>query len=532
MILQKSGVELPEQVVRVVLQNDECTFVGVVGKHMNEFKSLMQIDLSGHKVQDMNALACFPALQELSLACNHISDIRLGSSGGGMNFGRLTALDLSYNLITQESIVELGKLPQLQILDLSHNALSELPPLLSDQFTQLKKLVLRGNRFGKVKPTESSDGEPIKEYLDPSSDFFRPHYAFFDTLGRMPRLRELDLSSNLIQVVPRLTPRSFPSLRLMNLSLNYLDRETYLLTVLSLPRLAWLDVRANLFVPIDSNAAAAPVGKLTRFDFPAICQRLLRTRRGNVIISNPAEGSKDEKHIVRADVLCAEAERNKMVLSSRVGTADVDTVDDPLDEPEIIVQDPTERLEEQLESFGVEEDNTFLTTATMGGDAKGAGEPWLSPKSQSRLRAFGDQSKKANLKELEWAMKRPSLPAPIRCEPHEQKGRHHLKSTKSLKARRTANLKKRARQGAGRVGARKGSSARKGTPAVLTMSKILDKVEDNLGPDSHRMSRTGTGRRSARSQRSSARSLGPDGRPYVPRDIQEILDTVQKILSI
>jgi len=199
-ILEKSGVQLPEDAFKAVIDTKKCIYVGVVPEHMSEFKLLACLDLSGHRME-ISALSCFPSLQELYLSCNAIKEIRLSAMQKTVGFKSLTALDLSYNAIDPESFSELGKLSKLQFLDLSNNQMNELPKLSKDKFCELKKLVLHGNRFGRVKKRDSSQSE--SSYFDPESNFFKSHYEFFHILSKLPALRELDLSSNIIQVAEK-----------------------------------------------------------------------------------------------------------------------------------------------------------------------------------------------------------------------------------------------------------------------------------------------------------------------------------------
>eukprot|EP00469_Lotharella_globosa_P015455 CAMPEP_0167826512 /NCGR_PEP_ID=MMETSP0112_2-20121227/10077_1 /TAXON_ID=91324 /ORGANISM="Lotharella globosa, Strain CCCM811" /LENGTH=536 /DNA_ID=CAMNT_0007728967 /DNA_START=80 /DNA_END=1690 /DNA_ORIENTATION=- len=495
-VLRLCGVELPEDAFRAVIHSKKTIYVDVVAEHMKEFKSLMSMDLSGNRMK-FPSLACFPALQELHMSCNHVSAIRIPSGPNGIAFKALMTLDLSHNVVSVDSVSELARLPELQFLDLSHNDMSKLPQLDEKSFPALKKLVLRGNRFGKVRRRDPS--AVMEAYQDPESKFYKPHYDFFHMLAVLPMLRELDLSSNLIQVVPRLAPKSFMNLRLMNLSLNYVERESYLLPILSCPQLLWLDIRANLFIPVDSRRIPlAPVERLTKYDFPGICQRLVRNKRGNVIIADP-DTELGDSHILSANKLDEESGPD----SFRKDEYDFTAEQTP-------VPDPTEQLERELEKFGVEEDNTFLTT----------GYPTEGAKNITKINkiVLRKGRSKQDFNALKAAVAKPSAIAPDR-NIAKKEGKHHLQTTGIQKIRQQP-LKRPKRR----------CKSANSKPAIRTLEKILDTVRETQGlvtsRDSARnaaLSKQLSRKDSTTSSRSSARQK---------QDVREIYETVRKMITI
>ena len=63
----------------------------------------------------LEAFETFPALQELELSLNNITNIDISLN----TFTKLSALDLSYNNLSSSAITSLGKLPELKELRLT-----------------------------------------------------------------------------------------------------------------------------------------------------------------------------------------------------------------------------------------------------------------------------------------------------------------------------------------------------------------------------------------------------------------------------
>jgi Leucine-rich repeat (LRR) protein len=169
-------------------------FNDVETDHLKEFVHLQTVDLGGNRFNFLSVcllvlilfffvsripfekLSYLPALRELHLQCNGISNIDLSSfemqqsklSSSSLNlpskpvrlscFKQLSILDLSYNHVTASSLLQLGGLPSLSVLSLACNDLLELPSDLS-VFTSLRKLSLRKNRLGSYQPLPYSSRE-------------------------------------------------------------------------------------------------------------------------------------------------------------------------------------------------------------------------------------------------------------------------------------------------------------------------------------------------------------------------------------
>eukprot|EP01006_Ploeotia_vitrea_P048947 TRINITY_DN67290_c5_g1_i1.p1 TRINITY_DN67290_c5_g1~~TRINITY_DN67290_c5_g1_i1.p1 ORF type:complete len:492 (+),score=213.70 TRINITY_DN67290_c5_g1_i1:86-1561(+) len=214
-ILEVCGVESPEQLCRASLTtlNPPITLVDM--EQMVDFVNLVHLDLSGNRVP-LHLLATLPALEELHLASNDMRHVTLGDTAG--EFPHLTVLDLSYNWLRAEDLVELGKLPQLRELDVScnHMALSSLAGLDLRCLKSLRKLNLRRNyRLAPRTHTEESHARAVpkrrKKKHKKTSHKRRPTAPRIRSrrpkgqpwlaqalraLATIPQLRELDLSEN------------------------------------------------------------------------------------------------------------------------------------------------------------------------------------------------------------------------------------------------------------------------------------------------------------------------------------------------
>ena len=141
-LLETCRVEDPEEAERAVLEG--CSISAVVGEDLPFFTRLTHLDLGDNAVQ-LEGLAYLPALQELHLDCNGLTDLACPPGG----FPRLEVLNLSYNAVPPASLLALADLPKLRELDLSNNGLSALPADLSG-FGALQRLNCDHNLLGSV----------------------------------------------------------------------------------------------------------------------------------------------------------------------------------------------------------------------------------------------------------------------------------------------------------------------------------------------------------------------------------------------
>ena len=153
-LLETCRVEDPEEAERAVLEG--CSISAVVGEDLPFFTRLTHLDLGDNAVQ-LEGLAYLPALQELHLDCNGLTDLACPPGG----FPRLEVLNLSYNAVPPASLLALADLPKLRELDLSNNGLSALPADLSG-FGALQRLNCDHNMLGSVLASRKDDNEETK----------------------------------------------------------------------------------------------------------------------------------------------------------------------------------------------------------------------------------------------------------------------------------------------------------------------------------------------------------------------------------
>ncbi|XP_048021421.1 X-ray radiation resistance-associated protein 1-like [Megalobrama amblycephala] len=151
---------------------------------------LCSVNISGQHLQTVKleeSFGRFPALRELDLSLNSLHNFEIHAE----EFQRLEVLDLSFNNITGESILNLGLLAHLKVLHLTGNQLQMLPLNMAGpstcpgekstqegslQFQKLEVLMLDDNKL-------SSPG-------------------VFMSLANLQRLRHLNLQGNYISGVP------------------------------------------------------------------------------------------------------------------------------------------------------------------------------------------------------------------------------------------------------------------------------------------------------------------------------------------
>ena len=96
MLLETCRVEDPEEAERAVLEG--CSISAVVGEDLPFFTRLTHLDLGDNAVQ-LEGLAYLPALQELHLDCNGLTDLACPPGG----FPRLEVLNLRLRGTSQET---------------------------------------------------------------------------------------------------------------------------------------------------------------------------------------------------------------------------------------------------------------------------------------------------------------------------------------------------------------------------------------------------------------------------------------------
>lgn len=141
----------------------------VVAEDLLFFSNLTRLDMSDNKAS-LEPFGCLPALVELDFQCNALEEVTLGEG-----FSNLEVLNLSFNCLKSTDVEMLANLVRIRELYLGSNQIRSLPPVM-DRFLSLETLSLESNKIsGQI---------------------------FFSLLNCVPRLRNLNLSSNKITGFP------------------------------------------------------------------------------------------------------------------------------------------------------------------------------------------------------------------------------------------------------------------------------------------------------------------------------------------
>jgi len=125
LLLAAGGSSRPDDVVTANLSS--LNIVDIASGDLSFFGNLDSLDISDNKLSYehiFGEIAVIPRLSNLVLSCNSISslEVPLGS------FKHLLTLDLSFNELHGDVLIQLARLPRLTKLNLSSNCISSVPP--------------------------------------------------------------------------------------------------------------------------------------------------------------------------------------------------------------------------------------------------------------------------------------------------------------------------------------------------------------------------------------------------------------------
>nr|XP_055036336.1 X-ray radiation resistance-associated protein 1 [Misgurnus anguillicaudatus] len=256
---------------------------------LEEFDNIAYINASDNHLT-LEPFSKFPALRELELSLNGLHTVEIHAE----DFQKLEVLDLSFNSITCESILNLGLLPHLKVLHLTGNHLQMLPldmagPCTCPEeksthhhvllFQTLEVLVLEDNRLtspgvfmslANLKRLQHLNlqgnfisGVPFLEQMAPLQDAqktFKPDsmkqktgntllfqdVTMNDTSERLSHQKSTTgTSKRKDHECPEDFGQPFPELRHLNLSNNQIAEEEALLPVALFPKLNELVIHSN-----------------------------------------------------------------------------------------------------------------------------------------------------------------------------------------------------------------------------------------------------------------------------------------------
>lgn len=157
------------------------------------FKNIVNVDASDNQLS-LETFRSFPKLEELQLQVNSISCIHTTHN----DFPLLCSLNLSYNAVNGKSLLNLGKLRNLQKLHLQGCELSQLPPELARGYQ-----ISENDTDEKKEKCENKTRFPKLTHLNLSENRLTDITTFASVAG-LQKLESLDLSHNKITGVPHL----------------------------------------------------------------------------------------------------------------------------------------------------------------------------------------------------------------------------------------------------------------------------------------------------------------------------------------
>ncbi|XP_056586144.1 X-ray radiation resistance-associated protein 1 isoform X2 [Triplophysa dalaica] len=176
-------VEKPSDLCCVNVSDQGLQTVRLEG--LEEFNNIAYINASENHLT-LEPFSRFPALRELELALNGLHTLKICAE----DFQRLKVLDLSFNSITGESILNLGLLPHLKILHLTGNQLQMLPPNMAGPCTCHKETTHQCDFLFQTLEVLMLDDNRLTSL------------GLFESLANLKRLQHLNLQGNIISGVP------------------------------------------------------------------------------------------------------------------------------------------------------------------------------------------------------------------------------------------------------------------------------------------------------------------------------------------
>ncbi|XP_071373094.1 X-ray radiation resistance-associated protein 1 [Centroberyx affinis] len=187
-LIQLHCVDKPSELCSVDISEQRLN--AVKPEDLREFDSVVYINASVNSLS-LGCFSSFCSLRELDLSLNGLRNMTFDAA----NFPHLEVLDLSYNKLSADDIVSIGRLSRLKVLHLSGNRLHHLPPNLGSSDLDLTQL-----------PTTEEDTQfRALEVL--MLDDNKLSSGVFSSLANLRRLQYLNLQGNRISEIPYLQLR-------------------------------------------------------------------------------------------------------------------------------------------------------------------------------------------------------------------------------------------------------------------------------------------------------------------------------------
>ncbi|XP_070839329.1 X-ray radiation resistance-associated protein 1 [Chaetodon trifascialis] len=264
-LLQLHRADEPSELCSVDISEQKLD--SVKPEDLKVFDSVAYIDASVNSLS-LGSFSSFVSLRELNLSLNRLRNMTFHAA----DFPYLEVLDLSYNSLSADDIVSIGRIPRLKVLHLTGNQLHRLPPNLASS-----------NRDTAQLPAEEEHTR-FKALEVLLLDNNRLSSEVFNSLANLKRLKCLNLQGNRISQIPYLQlaggsqPSSdehvkrlsqerweeycrgssfpLPKLQFLNLADNKIAEEEALMAVALFPELREIDIHSN---PLTTRRSDPPL---------------------------------------------------------------------------------------------------------------------------------------------------------------------------------------------------------------------------------------------------------------------------------
>ncbi|XP_044078939.1 X-ray radiation resistance-associated protein 1 isoform X2 [Siniperca chuatsi] len=185
-LLQLHCVDKPSELCSVDISEQKLN--SVKSEDLKVFCNVAYIDASINSLS-LGSFSSFVSLRELNLSLNGLCSMTFHAA----DFPHLEVLDLSYNSLSDDDIVSIGRLPRLKVLHLTGNQLRHLPPNLGSSSHDAAQL-----------PAEEEGDTQFKALEVLMLDDNKLSSGVFNSLTNLKRLKYLNLQGNRISEIPYL----------------------------------------------------------------------------------------------------------------------------------------------------------------------------------------------------------------------------------------------------------------------------------------------------------------------------------------
>ncbi|XP_059207853.1 X-ray radiation resistance-associated protein 1 [Centropristis striata] len=194
LLLHLHCVDKPSELCSVDISEQKLE--AVKPEELKEFDNVAYIDASVNSLS-LASFSSFVSLRELNLSLNGLCRMTFHAA----DFPHLEVLDLSYNTLSADDIVLIGRLPRLKVFHLTGNQLQHLPPNLGSS-----------NFDSTQQPAKEEEDTRFKALEVLMLDDNKLSSGVFNSLANLKRLRYLNLQGNRISEIPylQLAVRSKP----------------------------------------------------------------------------------------------------------------------------------------------------------------------------------------------------------------------------------------------------------------------------------------------------------------------------------